>query len=400
MTAAMPDPKWWERLPEDFHWQADGTDLDAEHGLKIGASAAVDIAMRSALSALVSMTMAPAMRSPAQLHRQMQQMQLHQQLADAADSAAVFRHRPGRVEELRPRLLGYRPGGVEYRLLRFDSLHQPLNPELAPLYQRGQRNQKAYAQHWFHRDGPRPTLIMLHGFGADAYWFNAQMFSLRWFYKRGYDVLLCTSPFHGYRVDSVDWFSGYRLFASGLPCFNEAMVHAVRDLRVFMDYLQKRGVRHMGISGLSLGGYTSALLAGVDDRLAFCIPNSPVVSPVDIAREWQPSGVLLAQLLRHSGLGIQDLRHALALHNPLTYAPKIDGDRVLIIGGAGDRFTPPRHVRLLHEHFTGSRLHWFPGNHLIHLHQGKYLRLMKEFMDRCCETPVGPVPPAASSTQR
>lgn len=161
-------------------------------------------------------------------------------------------------------------------------------------------------------------------------------------------------------------------------------MHAVRDLRVLLDFLQRRGVKHVGATGLSLGGYTSALLATVDKRLAFCIPNSPVVSPVDIAREWQPTGTLMALTLQRAGISLAELRHALAVHNPLSYTPKIDGGRVLVIGGAGDRFTPPRHVRLLHDHFAGSQLHWFPGNHLLHIHQAKYLRLMKAFMDRHC----------------
>lgn len=377
---------WWQRLPEDFFRQADGTELDADHRFKVGASAALDRALRSVLGVAVTAALGRSFLTPERIHEQMQLMQPHQALADTHDSEAVFgRSRQGiHVEQLKPRVMSYRPFGVNYRLLRFDSGHQPLNPELAQRYARSFRNRSGYAQYWFHRGKPRPTLVMVHGFGVDAYWFNAQMFSLRWFYKQGYDVLLYTMPFHGYRVERGDWFSGYGLFANGLPCFNEAIVHAVRDLRVLLDFLERRGAPKMGVSGLSLGGYTSALLATVDPRLAFCIPNSPVASIVDIAREWQPTGTLMGATLERAGVSLAELRHALAVHNPLTYAPKIDGDKVLVIGGAGDRFTPPRHVRLLHEHFPGSHLHWFPGNHLLHLHQDKYLRRMKVFMDRHC----------------
>lgn len=385
MANEMPEPKWWDSLPDDFYRQADGTEVDADHRVKVRSAAAIDIAMRTGLSAVVGAAVAPSLLLPGRFSRDMQQMQLHQQLADAGDSEAVFGYVKTQVEELRPRAMGYRPSGVDYRLLRFDSPHQLMNPDLAKTYQRGKRNQQAYAQHWFHNDGPRPTLIMLHGFTADAYWFNSQMFSLRWFYRQGYDVLLYTMPFHGYRVDTMDWFSGHRLFAGGLPGFNEGMVHAAREVRVFMDYLEQRGVKHMGVSGLSLGGYLSSLMACVDDRLAFCVPNSPVVSPADIMREWQPTGSMLRYALRKNGYSMPQVRHAMAVHNPLTYAPKIAADRVLNIGGAGDRFTPPRHVRLLHDHHPGSDFHWFPGNHLMHFQQRNYLRLMKSFMDRHCE---------------
>lgn len=384
LSVAKTEAKWWERLPENFHLQADSTELDAHHPLKVGATAAMDIAMRSVLSTIVATAMVRSLLIPKRMQAELEQMYVHEKLADAGDSEAVFQQPNCKVENLRPRIFGYRPSGVNYQLLRFDSRHEVLNPSLAKDYQVGRHNEHAYAQHWFHRDRQRPTLIMLHGFGMDGYWLNAQMFSLRWFYKHGYDVLLCTLPFHGYRIENFDWFSGYRMFAGGFPRFNEAMVHAIRDVRVFMDYLESRGVKHMGVSGLSLGGYAAGLLACVEPRLAFCIPNSPVVSVIDIMREWQPTGVMLETAMRRSGCTIRDLRHALAVHGPLTYSPKITGDRVLIIGGAGDRFTPPRHVRLLHQHFEGSQLHWFPGNHLLHLHQGRYLHLMKAFMDRHC----------------
>jgi hypothetical protein len=45
-------------------------------------------------------------------------------------------------------------------------------------------------------------------------------------------------------------------------------------------------------------------------------------------------------------------------------------------------FFPPRLVRLLHQHWQGSVIYWFPGSHVVHLQQGKYLRLMRGFMDR------------------
>ena len=48
--------------------------------------------------------------------------------------------------------------------------------------------------------------------------------------------------------------------------------------------------RASGISGLSLGGYLSALMASVEPRLKFAIPNSPLVTPIDMALQWQPLG--------------------------------------------------------------------------------------------------------------
>ena len=383
MTGGELAAHWWETLPDDFYRQRDGTELDVEHPFKVHGTAAVDRAIRSGLATVMSAAAAPLWLSPGRFRRDMDRLRFYEQVAQRGDSERSF-PRPPRVavHAMRPRRFGFRPANIPYRLLRFDSPFKPLHPALRESYGAHTRNARAYAQHWYHEDGPRPTLILVHGFIADPYWFNAQMFSLGWFHRHGYDVLLYTLPFHGYRGGRTDWFSGYGLFAHGLAHFNEAMAHAVHDLRIFMDHLERQGVRHMGISGLSLGGYTSALMAGVDERLAFCIPNSPVVSPVDIMREWQPIGTFMKLFLGMYGVPLRELRARIAVNGPLSYQPKIDAQRIMIIGGAGDRFTPPRQVRLLHAHWPGSTLHWFPGNHLLHLRQGEYLRAMKRFMDR------------------
>jgi len=49
----------------------------------------------------------------------------------------------------------------------------------------------------------------------------------------------------------------------------------------------------------------------------------------------------------------------------------------MIIGGVGDRMAPPKHSRLL---WDRCRIHWFPGNHLLHLDRGEYLEQMLRFM--------------------
>jgi hypothetical protein len=52
----------------------------------------------------------------------------------------------------------------------------------------------------------------------------------------------------------------------------------------------------------------------------------------------------------------------------------------MIIGGLGDRLTPPEQTRLLWEHWHQPRLHWYPGNHLLHVNRAAYLREMRRFM--------------------
>ncbi len=115
-------------------------------------------------------------------------------------------------------------------------------------------------------------------------------------------------------------------------------------LRLYMDHLLGAGVPAVALTGISLGGWVSALLATVDDRLPVVIPNAAVTDAGQLAREWFPASVMLAAGLRLGGLHGDELDDALAAASPLTYAPLISFERRMIIGGLGDRRAPARAV--------------------------------------------------------
>lgn len=378
-SAAQP---WWNRLPVDYYRRFEPTEIDRDHRLKVAGTAVADRVLRTGLGALVSAAMVPKMLTSSAVARERERLAWYQPLAAGGEAKQVFvPPSASAVETLPRRRFEWRPDGIPSRRLTFDSAFEPLHPELRPAWRNAQRNTRAEALYLHHEDGPRPTLIWAHGYTLDSYRINAQAFCLPWLWKKGYDILQVTLPFHGARAERRHPFSGYGCFAHGFAGFNEAMLQAVHDIRVLLDWLLARGAPSVGISGLSLGGYVTAMMASIEPRLAFAIPNSPLVAPIDMALQWQPLGPLLRVLDRRDGLGIAELRHGLALHSPLSWAPQLSPERLLIISGAGDRFTSPDMVRLLHQHWGGSRLHWFPGNHLLHFQQAHYLRLMKRFMD-------------------
>ena len=108
--------------------------------------------------------------------------------------------------------VGHRRGVCED--LSFLSPFEPVNPRLRVPYLRHRANRVAHARFWRHDRGPRPTIIAIHGFGADEFWLNEWLFSIRWFYEKlGCDVLLFTLPFHGPRQTRFSPFSGFGFFA-------------------------------------------------------------------------------------------------------------------------------------------------------------------------------------------
>jgi pimeloyl-ACP methyl ester carboxylesterase len=339
-----------------------------------------DLALRTGVASVLAAAMLPSL---ARTDRRQERARLEYfaELAAAADRDAVFHPPPDgvRVTTERSGRLPALDGG-HAATLSFRSPYRSHHPGLRDDYAAAVPNRTAWAQHWRHDEGPRPTLCVIHGFGASPHWFNTRFFELGWFFAQGYDVLLYTLPFHGRRSGAVTPLDGTALFSRGFAQFNEAMLHAVHDFRVFLDHLEAEGSPRVGVTGLSLGGYTSALLAAVEPRLDFVIPNAPVTFIPQLLREWFPASAALG-LARRAGLVEGDLlSDALAVHSPLTYAPLVPKDRRMIIGGLGDRLAPPEQARLLWEHWDRPRLRWFPGSHVLHVGRGTYLREMRDLM--------------------
>ncbi|WP_354697622.1 alpha/beta fold hydrolase [Paraconexibacter sp. AEG42_29] len=340
-----------------------------------------DLALRTGLASVLAGAMLPGVVTQDQ-RRERRRLDFYRELAAGKDAGAVFAPPDGGIAvkaDRRARSLPRLAGG-HAELLRFRSPFVPLQPELRGPYAKSVPNRTAWAQHWRHDDGPRPTLCVIHGFGASPDWFNKVFFELGWFFRQGYDVLLYTLPFHGRRRSRFAPVNGAELFSHGFAQFNEAMIHAVHDFRAFVDYLEGTGVDRVGVTGLSLGGYTSALLAAVEPRLDFVIPNAPVTYIPQILAEWFPVNAMVGAVSRTRLVDIEHVTASIAVHSPLNYAPVVPKERRMIIGGLGDRLAPPEQARLLWEHWDRPKLRWFPGSHILHVGRGTYLREMRDLM--------------------
>ena len=379
----MPEQPWWNNLEGNFHKFPDDFELDPRTDATVSATAAGDYLLRTAGASLLSALAMPASLSARQRKKDQVSSEFYKNIASSGDPQEFFK-RPDssrvKVSASSAGFFRFKPEDGVCELLSFDSPFKAVNPKVRDVYAKQKRNSRAVAQHWRHNDGPRPTICVIHGFMADPYWLNRAFFALPWFYAQGYDILLYTLPHHGARQARFSPFSGHGMFAGGMSNINESMAHAVHDFRIYMDYLESTGVNKIGVTGISLGGYTSALLAAVEERLHFSIPNVPVVSLMDLMLEWFPLNIPLKALLKFGDGGIYEARHMLAVHSPLTYQPLIPKERLMVIAGAGDRLASPKHARLLWDHWDRCGIHWFPGNHLIHLDKGKYLKEMVRFM--------------------
>jgi pimeloyl-ACP methyl ester carboxylesterase len=338
-----------------------------------------DYALRTGLASAVTGLMLPSsifVKGRAETKR----LQFYAELADQHDAGAVFVAPPSDVMVRTEPGRGLNDVGGRVELVRFASPFIPLNPDVRSSYLGHERNATARAQHWRHDDGPRPTLCVIHGFGASPAWFNTLFFCLNEFFADGWDVVLFTIPFHGGRRGPHAPFNGAELFTHGFSWLAEAMLQAICDLRVLVDYLLGTGAPRIGVTGLSLGGYCTAMLASVEDRLDFAIPNAAVASMPALLASWFPANAGLGALRRLKTIPAELITRGLMVHSPLNYPPVLPRDRLMVVAGLGDRLTPPEHSVELWEHWDRPALRWFPGSHVLHFERSGYLDAMRELM--------------------
>jgi dienelactone hydrolase len=171
-------------------------------------------------------------------------------------------------------------------------------------------------------------------------------------------VGLAVLPFHGVRGNA-----GQRrpAFPHSDPRMTvEGFRQAVLDLRALVGFFRARGSEHVGVMGMSLGGYSTALLATVQGDLAFAVPMIPLASIAEAARAGgRFVGTEAERELQHRAL-----EETFRVVSPLGRAPRIASERVLILAAMGDQITPIAHARKLAAHF-GAPIEQFAGGHLL-----------------------------------
>lgn len=247
--------------------------------------------------------------------------------------------------------------------LRWPSAVEPYFDRLRERYLEIQENHLAAAR-LFTRGARRPAVVLVHGYRAGDY----PLWERSWPIERlleTHDVALFVLPFHGVRKPLR---AAVRFPGSDPRVTNEGFRQAMSDLRELVLFLRDRGAPSVGVMGMSLGGYTTALAATLEP-LAFAVPFIPLASFADVAREGgRLVGTREEQDAQHAAL-----ERAHRVVSPFARPSLVAPGRVLVVAGAEDRITPMRHAERLREHFAAP-LEVFPGGHLLQVGRGPALR--------------------------
>lgn len=244
--------------------------------------------------------------------------------------------------------------------LSWPSGFAPIDPEVVERYGSARENALAVARR-YQRGPGRPVVILIHGYMAGPFAFEERIWPIARLEQAGFDVVLFTLPFHGLRAragrGAVPEFPGEdpRLNVEG---FRQAMF----DLQNLIGWLLAQGHPRVGVLGMSLGGYTAALLATVEARLDFVVPVIPLSSLGDFARE-QGS---LSSVPEEAAAQHAALESIYRRVSPTARASLVAPERCLVVAAKADRVTPAAHARRLSVHLRAP-LQSFYGGHLLQL---------------------------------
>lgn len=209
------------------------------------------------------------------------------------------------------------------------------------------------------RPGRAPGVVVLHILGAD---FALSRYMAARLAERGVAALFVKLPYYGERRPPGD---PNRFLSADIERTVLAMRQGVCDVRRAGAWLAARpevDPGKLGVTGISLGGIVASLATAVDPALnrgAFLLAGG------DFARIlWEmPEGEKYKDLWVRSGRSFADLKALADPFDPLTYAPRLTGKRVMMIAGTVDEVIPPAATRALWEAAGRPPITWYDCGH-------------------------------------
>jgi pimeloyl-ACP methyl ester carboxylesterase len=257
--------------------------------------------------------------------------------------------------------------------LSWPSAFEPFHATVRDAYLVHSANRTAWARLYGHGRG-RPAVVLVHGYMAGQWSVEERIWPVRWMNRHDLDVALVLLPFHGVRAPRQ---AGGPLFPGADPRFtNEGFRQAIADLRVLVSILRARGAPTVGMMGMSLGGYTTALMATLQRDLAFAVPIIPLSSVADFARDQGRLGAGERAQAQHAAL-----EAANRVVSPLARPSLVPKERVLVIGAEADQVTPIRYAERLAHHFDAPLLR-LPGGHVLQAWRTPAFRAVRAMLKR------------------
>lgn len=315
------------------------------------------------------------------------------------DQPGGFHRPPPPPSSAETRVRFRRRGRLVYEHVTYPSQYALLPAIPGADWNADDRNALAHAYVLRHDDKPRPWLVSIHPTGVGSPMDMSWMGSVALHRELGINVMHPVLPKHGPRrrrgqprvsFPSPDGVVNLQAFAQ-----------SVWDVRRAIAWARRQGATAVGLHGLSLGGYTAALIAGIEDDLNCVIVGLP---PSDLSTLMvrHASRYLTAEIAAEELAPISSVssRAVNRLISPLAFAPRLARDRRYVYAAVGDRVATPEQAVGLWRHWNEPEILWLQSSHLPAPMLGETRRFIRDALDASGVVGQGPVSAAVVSSSR
>ncbi len=230
----------------------------------------------------------------------------------------------------------------------------------SPVETEDKENNTVHAEYFRpHKPGKRPGVVVLHILGAD---FALSRYMAARLADRGVAALFVKLPYYGERRPPG---AQKRFLSTDVERSMGSMRQGILDVRRAASWLADQpeiDATRLGVTGISLGGIVAALAAANDPMLnqaAFLLAGGDLPEIM-----WtMPEAARYRKLWLDSGRSKQDFHAVVAPLDPLTYAHRLKGKRVMMMAGNVDEVIPPSSARALWEEAGKPPMTWFDCGH-------------------------------------
>jgi fermentation-respiration switch protein FrsA (DUF1100 family) len=152
------------------------------------------------------------------------------------------------------------------------------------------------------------------------------------------------------------------------------LAQAASDVRRILSWIRTQRPTRLGMIGVSLGGYVTALVAGLESEPFDCVlPVIPATDMPALFRRQSPDD-LRARM--DPLLATSEVVHSVVA--PLRFETTTPRHRRAIAAGLADKLIDPvEQVAPLWHHWDRPEILWYPGGHVGHLVR----RDLRDFID-------------------
>lgn len=230
-----------------------------------------------------------------------------------------------------------------------------------------------------HQGRERPWVVCIHGFGTGTVFMDLVSFHAGHLHDDlGVNVAAIVLPVHGARKPNR--LSGEELLGFDLMNSVHGLTQALWDVRRLLMWVRRQNPTGVGVFGVSLGGFMTALTAAFEADLDLALAGIPMADLPDLIRHHAPRHLHMRSIEHHILDGTaQDVHRVVS---PLAMPTAVPAKARAIFAGLGDRLATAEHARRLWAHWEKPDICWFPGNHVGYLWSDKVWR----FVDTALET--------------